>query len=172
MDSRACGRMGVITVTYYLWTTFLAVTVGIILVVSIHPGAAAQKDAYSVGKVVLSSADALLDLIRYGGGAQPEPGAGGRPDKAPAGRGVTALPGPRGKRERRRPRGAGSAPPEPSDGVCSPLAGPSGRSATPRLAAPSRQQSGGRQQEPAGLTPLQGSAVPPSWDKPSPGCSG
>ncbi|KAI1230446.1 hypothetical protein IHE44_0009903 [Lamprotornis superbus] len=64
MDSRACGKMGVITITYYLWTTFMAVTVGIILVVSIHPGAAAQKDNYTVGKVVLSSADALLDLIR------------------------------------------------------------------------------------------------------------
>uniref|UniRef100_A0A8C9L2Q5 Amino acid transporter n=1 Tax=Serinus canaria TaxID=9135 RepID=A0A8C9L2Q5_SERCA len=64
MDSKACGKMGVITITYYLWTTFMAVTVGIILVVSIHPGAAAQKDNYSVGKVVLSSADALLDLIR------------------------------------------------------------------------------------------------------------
>uniref|UniRef100_A0A8D0FXG8 Amino acid transporter n=1 Tax=Strix occidentalis caurina TaxID=311401 RepID=A0A8D0FXG8_STROC len=65
MDSKACGKMGVITITYYLWTTFMAVTVGIILVVSIHPGAAAQKDNYSVGKVMLSSADALLDLIRY-----------------------------------------------------------------------------------------------------------
>ncbi|NWT62165.1 EAA5 protein, partial [Erythrocercus mccallii] len=64
MDSKACGKMGVITITYYLWTTFMAVTVGIILVVSIHPGAAAQKDNYSVGKMVLSSADALLDLIR------------------------------------------------------------------------------------------------------------
>ncbi|XP_064493583.1 excitatory amino acid transporter 5-like [Pseudopipra pipra] len=64
MDSKACGKMGVITITYYLWTTFLAVTVGIILVVSIHPGAAAQKDNDTVGKVVLSSADALLDLIR------------------------------------------------------------------------------------------------------------
>uniref|UniRef100_A0A493TU05 Amino acid transporter n=1 Tax=Anas platyrhynchos platyrhynchos TaxID=8840 RepID=A0A493TU05_ANAPP len=64
MDSRACGKMGVITITYYLWTTFMAVTTGIILVVSIHPGAAAQKEDYSVGKAVLSSADALLDLIR------------------------------------------------------------------------------------------------------------
>ncbi|KAM8794966.1 excitatory amino acid transporter 5-like [Eudromia elegans] len=64
MDSKACGKMGVITITYYLWTTFMAVTVGIILVVSIHPGAAAQKEEYAVGKVVLSSADALLDLIR------------------------------------------------------------------------------------------------------------
>uniref|UniRef100_A0A8C5U3S3 Amino acid transporter n=1 Tax=Malurus cyaneus samueli TaxID=2593467 RepID=A0A8C5U3S3_9PASS len=73
MDSKACGKMGVITITYYLWTTFMAVTVGIILVVSIHPGAAAQKDDYSVGKVVLSSADALLDLIRCVTGFQWEP---------------------------------------------------------------------------------------------------
>ena len=73
MDSKACGKMGVITITYYLWTTFMAVTVGIILVVSIHPGAAAQKDDYSVGKVVLGSADALLDLIRYGPEFREEP---------------------------------------------------------------------------------------------------
>lgn len=73
MDSKACGKMGLITITYYLWTTFMAVTVGIILVVSIHPGAAAQKDNYSVGKMVLSSADALLDLIRYATGFQEEP---------------------------------------------------------------------------------------------------
>ncbi|XP_054835433.1 excitatory amino acid transporter 5-like [Eublepharis macularius] len=64
MDSRVCGKMGIITLTYYLWTTFLAVTTGIILVTSIHPGAAAQKEEYTVSKVVLSSADALLDLIR------------------------------------------------------------------------------------------------------------
>ncbi|KAE8632062.1 hypothetical protein XENTR_v10001412 [Xenopus tropicalis] len=64
MDSKACGRMGIITITYYLWTTFLAVAVGIILVITIHPGAAAQKEEYFAGKPVLSSADALLDLIR------------------------------------------------------------------------------------------------------------
>ncbi|XP_066491088.1 excitatory amino acid transporter 5-like [Tiliqua scincoides] len=64
MDSKVCGKMGIITITYYLWTTFLAVTTGIILVISIHPGAAAQKEEYTIGKVVLSSADALLDLIR------------------------------------------------------------------------------------------------------------
>ncbi|KAH0625953.1 hypothetical protein JD844_034342 [Phrynosoma platyrhinos] len=64
MDSKVCGKMGIITITYYLWTTFLAVTTGIVLVVTIHPGAAAQKEYYSIGKMVLSSADALLDLIR------------------------------------------------------------------------------------------------------------
>lgn len=64
MDSKVCGRMGLITITYYLWTTFLAVAVGIILVICIHPGAAAQKENHIGGKPVLSSADALLDLIR------------------------------------------------------------------------------------------------------------
>uniref|UniRef100_A0A8C6VCU1 Amino acid transporter n=1 Tax=Naja naja TaxID=35670 RepID=A0A8C6VCU1_NAJNA len=64
MDSRVCGKMGLLTITYYLWTTFMAVTTGIVLVITIHPGAAAQKEEHSVGKVVLSSADALLDLIR------------------------------------------------------------------------------------------------------------
>ncbi|XP_056427330.1 excitatory amino acid transporter 5-like [Hyla sarda] len=64
MDSKVCGRMGLITITYYLWTTFLAVALGIILVICIHPGAAAQKEDHIVGKPVLSSADALLDLIR------------------------------------------------------------------------------------------------------------
>ncbi|MEE6487109.1 hypothetical protein FKM82_014801 [Ascaphus truei] len=64
MDSKACGKIGLITITYYLWTTFLAVAVGIILVISIHPGAAAQKEHHIGGNPVLSSADALLDLIR------------------------------------------------------------------------------------------------------------
>uniref|UniRef100_A0A6I8PE81 Amino acid transporter n=1 Tax=Ornithorhynchus anatinus TaxID=9258 RepID=A0A6I8PE81_ORNAN len=44
MDPQVCGRMGLLTITYYLWTTFMAVTVGIVLVLSIHPGAAAQKE--------------------------------------------------------------------------------------------------------------------------------
>uniref|UniRef100_A0A6I8NHD0 Amino acid transporter n=1 Tax=Ornithorhynchus anatinus TaxID=9258 RepID=A0A6I8NHD0_ORNAN len=64
MDPQVCGRMGLLTITYYLWTTFMAVTVGIVLVLSIHPGAAAQKEVFVTGKMVLSSADALLDLIR------------------------------------------------------------------------------------------------------------
>lgn len=77
MEPRACGKMGVITITYYLWTTFMAVTIGIILVVSIHPGVAAQKEDYSAGKVVLSSADALLDLIRCVVGSGSSVGAAG-----------------------------------------------------------------------------------------------
>uniref|UniRef100_A0A672G881 Amino acid transporter n=1 Tax=Salarias fasciatus TaxID=181472 RepID=A0A672G881_SALFA len=59
------SRLGLITVSYYLWTTFVAVIVGIIMVSIIHPGGAAQKeDSEDSGKPIMSSADALLDLIR------------------------------------------------------------------------------------------------------------
>lgn len=65
MDTKASGRLGVLTITYYLWTTFIAVIVGIILVLIIHPGTGLEKDGHhsSTGPV-MTSADALLDLIR------------------------------------------------------------------------------------------------------------
>ncbi|PWA29515.1 hypothetical protein CCH79_00008038 [Gambusia affinis] len=65
MDTKASGRLGVLTITYYLWTTFIAVIVGIILVLIIHPGTGQEKDGHhgSTGPV-MTSADALLDLIR------------------------------------------------------------------------------------------------------------
>ena len=65
MDTKASGRLGVLTVTYYLWTTFIAVIVGIVLVLIIHPGTGSEKDGHhaSTGPV-MTSADALLDLIR------------------------------------------------------------------------------------------------------------
>ncbi|XP_069644815.1 excitatory amino acid transporter 5 isoform X3 [Haliaeetus albicilla] len=65
LDAKTSSRLGIITVTYYLWTTFVAVIVGIIMVSIIHPGGAAQKeDTEEGGKPIMSSADALLDLIR------------------------------------------------------------------------------------------------------------
>ncbi|XP_004607177.2 excitatory amino acid transporter 5 [Sorex araneus] len=65
LDAKTSSRLGLLTVAYYLWTTFMAVVVGIIMVSVIHPGGAAQKEATEhSGKPVLSSADALLDLIR------------------------------------------------------------------------------------------------------------
>ncbi|XP_036376935.1 excitatory amino acid transporter 5-like isoform X2 [Megalops cyprinoides] len=65
MDSKACGRMGLLTVTYYLWTTFIAVVVGIILVIIIHPGTGTEMEGTRLGGgPVMTSADALLDLIR------------------------------------------------------------------------------------------------------------
>ncbi|MBN3302276.1 excitatory amino acid transporter 5-like isoform X1 [Amia ocellicauda] len=65
LDAKASSRLGIITISYYLWTTFVAVVVGIIMVSIIHPGGAAQKESTEdSGKPIMSSADALLDLIR------------------------------------------------------------------------------------------------------------
>ncbi|XP_036111280.1 excitatory amino acid transporter 5 isoform X2 [Molossus molossus] len=65
LDAKTSSRLGILTVAYYLWTTFVAVVVGIIMVSIIHPGGAAQKEeTEQSGKPVMSSADALLDLIR------------------------------------------------------------------------------------------------------------
>ncbi|KAA8581987.1 hypothetical protein FQN60_008727, partial [Etheostoma spectabile] len=65
MDTRASGRLGVLTITYYLWTTFIAVIVGIVLVLIIHPGTGSEKEGHHTGSgPVMTSADALLDLIR------------------------------------------------------------------------------------------------------------
>ncbi|KAM5323980.1 excitatory amino acid transporter 5 isoform 2-T2 [Glossophaga mutica] len=65
LDAKTSSRLGILTVAYYLWTTFVAVVVGIIIVSIIHPGRAAQKEATEQsGKPIMSSADALLDLIR------------------------------------------------------------------------------------------------------------
>nr|XP_020465547.1 excitatory amino acid transporter 5-like isoform X2 [Monopterus albus] len=65
LDAKCSSRLGLITVSYYLWTTFVAVIVGIIMASIIHPGGAAQKeDSEGSGKPIMSSADALLDLIR------------------------------------------------------------------------------------------------------------
>ncbi|MEE6495582.1 hypothetical protein FKM82_002089 [Ascaphus truei] len=65
LDAKTSSRLGIFTIAYYLWTTFVAVIVGIIMVSIIHPGGAAQKENMEQsGKPVMSSADALLDLIR------------------------------------------------------------------------------------------------------------
>ncbi|KAM9326194.1 excitatory amino acid transporter 5 isoform 2-T2 [Gastrophryne carolinensis] len=65
LDAKTSSRLGIITIAYYLWTTFVAVIVGIIMVSIIHPGGAAQKEnTNNSGRPVMSSADALLDLIR------------------------------------------------------------------------------------------------------------
>ncbi|XP_029380415.1 solute carrier family 1 member 7a [Echeneis naucrates] len=65
LDAKCSSRLGIMTISYYLWTTFVAVVVGIIMVYIIHPGGAAQKeDSEESKKPMTSSADALLDLIR------------------------------------------------------------------------------------------------------------
>ncbi|KAI4810017.1 hypothetical protein KUCAC02_018867 [Chaenocephalus aceratus] len=65
LDAKCSSRLGIMTISYYLWTTFVAVVVGILMVYIIHPGGAAQKeDSDGSMKPMTSSADALLDLIR------------------------------------------------------------------------------------------------------------
>ncbi|XP_068196665.1 solute carrier family 1 member 7a [Antennarius striatus] len=65
LDAKCSSRLGIMTISYYLWTTFVAVVVGILMVYIIHPGGAAQKeDSEDSKKPMTSSADALLDLIR------------------------------------------------------------------------------------------------------------
>ncbi|XP_078737601.1 excitatory amino acid transporter 5-like [Lampetra fluviatilis] len=65
LDSKTCARLGLVTVSYYLSTTLLAVVIGIVLACAVHPGSAAQRDGRDQGgRSLPSSADALLDLIR------------------------------------------------------------------------------------------------------------
>ena len=69
MDLQSSGRMGLRGVLYYFITTFLAIILGIILVLSIHPGDKANRpeedeDAVKLGDDRVSSLDAFLDLIR------------------------------------------------------------------------------------------------------------
>uniref|UniRef100_A0A8C9SBR6 Amino acid transporter n=1 Tax=Scleropages formosus TaxID=113540 RepID=A0A8C9SBR6_SCLFO len=68
MDSKASSRMGLLTVTYYLWTTFIAVVVGIILVIIIQPGSGMEMEGSRLGGgPIMTSADALafLEMLRF-----------------------------------------------------------------------------------------------------------
>uniref|UniRef100_A0A8C9TCA2 Amino acid transporter n=1 Tax=Scleropages formosus TaxID=113540 RepID=A0A8C9TCA2_SCLFO len=67
LDSKASGKMGVRAVVYYIVTTFIAVFIGILIVVIIKPGRGNRDSPLSSsGNVELvQAADAFLDLIRY-----------------------------------------------------------------------------------------------------------
>ncbi|GAB0209535.1 mitochondrial enolase superfamily member 1 [Grus japonensis] len=65
LDSKASGKMGVRAVVYYMSTTIIAVLIGIIVVVIIHPGKGTKENMHREGKIVqVTAADAFLDLIR------------------------------------------------------------------------------------------------------------
>ncbi|XP_033737389.1 excitatory amino acid transporter 3-like [Pecten maximus] len=64
LDSRASGKMGLRAVVYYLSTTFAAVVLGIILVVSIQPGKKGSRIDKSGAAKKAHPIDSLLDLIR------------------------------------------------------------------------------------------------------------
>ncbi|XP_067255246.1 solute carrier family 1 member 3b isoform X1 [Chanodichthys erythropterus] len=65
LDSRASGKMGMRAVIYYMTTTFIAVFIGIIMVLIIHPGKGSRDEFTKQQKIEnISPADAFLDLIR------------------------------------------------------------------------------------------------------------
>ncbi len=66
LDSRASGKMGLRAVVYYTTTTIIAVFIGIVLVLIIHPGKGSKDEFTKQEKIEqVRPADAFLDLIRY-----------------------------------------------------------------------------------------------------------
>ncbi|CAM2110120.1 unnamed protein product [Caretta caretta] len=69
LDAKASGHMGTRAMVYYMSTTVLAAVLGVILVLSIHPGnpklrTATGATGAAVRSEEVSSLDAFLDLIR------------------------------------------------------------------------------------------------------------
>lgn len=65
LDSRASGKMGMRAVVYYTTTTIIAVFIGIVMVLIIHPGKGSKEEFTKQQKIEqISAADAFLDLIR------------------------------------------------------------------------------------------------------------
>lgn len=65
LDSRASGKMGMRAVIYYTTTTVIAVFIGIVMVLIIHPGKGSKDEFTKQQKIEqISPADAFLDLVR------------------------------------------------------------------------------------------------------------
>ncbi|XP_077387747.1 solute carrier family 1 member 9 [Festucalex cinctus] len=68
LDARSSGRMGSRAMVYYMTTTIIAAILGVILVLSIHPGNPKLRGRSTVSgppkNQEVSSLDAFLDLIR------------------------------------------------------------------------------------------------------------
>jgi len=65
LDMSLSGRVGGRAITYYLSTTGLAVVLGIILVVTVHPGVSGQeKGDKTLNSRDVTTPDTLMDLIR------------------------------------------------------------------------------------------------------------
>nr|XP_061804283.1 excitatory amino acid transporter 1-like isoform X4 [Nerophis lumbriciformis] len=66
LDSRASGKMGMRAVVYYTTTTVIAVFIGIVMVLIIHPGKGSKEEFTNKQQIEsVNPADAFLDLIRY-----------------------------------------------------------------------------------------------------------
>ncbi|VDK22658.1 unnamed protein product [Taenia asiatica] len=68
LDTKSCGKIGTYALTYYFTTTLMAVILGIVLVVAIHPGNPAIKENHvsttTSSKTSPHTLDAFLDLFR------------------------------------------------------------------------------------------------------------
>ncbi|KAF6018958.1 SLC1A2 [Bugula neritina] len=69
LNPRSCGKMGGKALLYYFSTTLIAIIIGIVLVVAIHPGKPSLKELSGipeedVDKGRINTLDAFLDLIR------------------------------------------------------------------------------------------------------------
>ncbi|XP_078526912.1 excitatory amino acid transporter 1-like [Lissotriton helveticus] len=65
LDSKASGKMGLRAVLYYMVTTFIAVFIGIVMVIIIHPGKGTKEDLHGETKIErVQTADAFMDLVR------------------------------------------------------------------------------------------------------------
>ncbi len=66
LDNKASGKMGILAIVYYMVTTFIAVFIGIVLVIIIRPGKGSRDSPLaSSGSIEpVQAADAFLDLIR------------------------------------------------------------------------------------------------------------
>lgn len=67
LDSKASGKMGIRAIVYYMVTTFIAVFIGIVMVIIIRPGKGNRDSPMaSSGSIEpVQAADAFLDLIRW-----------------------------------------------------------------------------------------------------------
>ncbi|CAI2357037.1 unnamed protein product [Caenorhabditis sp. 36 PRJEB53466] len=66
LDARQSGKLGSLAVSYYIFTTIVAVITGIFLVLVIHPGDPTIKKEIGTGTEgkTVSTVDTLLDLLR------------------------------------------------------------------------------------------------------------
>lgn len=66
LDLSLSGRIGFRAIVYYMSTTVSAVILGIILVLTIHPGEGSETGIVRTGEVRhVTTPDMLMDLVRY-----------------------------------------------------------------------------------------------------------
>ncbi|KAI6072159.1 Excitatory amino acid transporter 1-like isoform X1 [Aix galericulata] len=65
LDGRASGKMGMRAVVYYMVTTIIAVFIGILMVIIIHPGKGSKDKLHREGRIEqVQTTDAFMDLYK------------------------------------------------------------------------------------------------------------